>query len=363
MEFRLKDSEAVITGFMKNWKTTPVVSVMLESPQFDIDLLIPKAERSAIRDGIEWLAAHGTLEGSVHIERPTYKHLSGKKLSAVLKIHDNLVSVDKVQTMVEEHGTLGGRFFVHLPQGKPAAMRATFQANDLPFEKILNMLGDEQRLITGNMGVRGMIQGHGRDRRGVVPTLNGSVEFSLRDGYVRKGTILPRILALLNLPNVLRGKVDLEETGFPFKKVSSKVKIEEGNFSTKSFFLNSSIMKVSAAGMYDLQSDRLEGIAAVSPFGAYSDLLKNIPLFGRIFSGDRKGIATAMFSVAGPLGDPNVEYMPMESLKTGLTGVAQLAIDILKNTLTLPYDLLKEANSDPSSAPSESEPFATESQK
>ena len=363
MEFRLKDSEAVITGFMNDWKTTPFVSVMLEASQFDIDLLIPKAERSAIRDGIEWLAAHGTLEGSVHIERPIYKNLSGKKLSAVLKIHDNLVSVDKVQAMVEDHGTVGGRFFVHLPEGRPAAMRATFHAKELPFEKVLHMLGDEQRLITGNMSVRGMIQGHGRDLRGVVPTLNGSMEFSLREGYVRKGTILPRILALLNLPNVLRGKVDLEETGFPFKKVSSKVKIEEGTFSTKDFFLNSPIMKVSAAGMYDMQSDRLEGVAAVSPFGAYSDLLKNIPLFGRIFSGDRKGIATAMFSVGGPLGDPLVEYLPMESLKTGLTGVAQLAIDILKNTLSLPYDLLKEASSAPASAPSESEPFPTESQK
>jgi hypothetical protein len=363
MEFRLKDSEAVITGFMKDWKTTPFVSVMMESPQFDIDLLIPKAERSALRDGIEWLAAHGTLEGSVHIERPTYKHLSGKKLSAVLKIHDNLISVDKVQTMVEEHGTVGGRFFVHLPHGKPAAMRATFQAHDLPFEKVLTVLGDEQRLITGNMSVRGMIQGHGRDRKGIVPTLNGSVEFSLRDGYVRKGTILPRILALLNLPHVLRGTVDLEATGFPFTKVNSKVKIDEGNFSTENFFLNSSIMKISAAGMYDMQGDRLEGIAAVSPFGAYSDLLKNIPLFGRIFSGDRKGIATAMFSVGGPLSDPKVEYMPMESLKSGLTGVAQLAIDILKNTLTLPYDLLKEASSAPSPVPSESEPFPTESQK
>jgi hypothetical protein len=359
MEFRLKDSEAVITGFMKNWKTTPVVSVMLEAPQFDIELLIPKSERSAIRDGIEWLAAHGTLEGSVHIERPTYKNLFGKKLSAALKIHDNLVSVDKVQTMVEENGSFRGRFFIHLPQGKPAAMRASFQANDLPFEKILNVLGDERRLITGNMNVRGMIQGNGRDRRGVIPTLNGSVEFSLREGYVRKGTILPRILALLNLPNVLRGKVDLEETGFPFKKVSSKVKIEEGIFSTKNFFLNSSIMKASAAGMYDLHHDRLEGIAAVSPFGAYSDLLKKIPLFGRIFSGDRKGIATAMFSVAGPLDDPKVEYMPLESLQTGLTGLADLAIDILKNTISLPYDLLKESIEDPSSAPKEAEPSGT----
>ncbi|PJA77895.1 MAG: hypothetical protein CO149_07025, partial [Nitrospirae bacterium CG_4_9_14_3_um_filter_51_5] len=136
MEFRLKESEAVITGFMKNWKTIPVVSVMLDSPQFDIDLLIPKAGRSALRDGIEWLAAHGSLEGSVHIERPTYKTLSGKNLSAVLKIHDNLVSMDKVQTMVAEHGTVVGRFFVHLPQGRPAAMRASFQAKDLPFENV-----------------------------------------------------------------------------------------------------------------------------------------------------------------------------------------------------------------------------------
>jgi hypothetical protein len=355
MEFRVKDSEAVITGFMKDWKTTPIVSVMFESPQFDLELLIPKEKRSAIRDGIEWLASHGTLEGSVHIERPTYKNFSGKKLSAALKIHDNLVSVEKVQTMVENHGTLGGRFFVHLPQGKPAAMRVSFQANDVPFEKILTMVGDERRLITGNMNIRGMIQGHGRDRNGVVPTLNGSVDFSLREGYVRKGTILPRILALLNLPNVLRGKVDLEETGFPFKKVQSKVKIEEGNFVTKNFLLNSSIMKISAAGMYDLEHDRLEGLAAVSPFGAYSDLLKKIPLFGRIFSGDRKGIATAMFSIAGPLDDPKVDYMPGESLKTGLTGLAQLAIDILTNTITLPYELLKEANDNGFPTPPESE--------
>ncbi len=356
MEFRLKQSGAVITGFLKNWKTTPIASVMFDSPQFDIDLLIPKEGRSAIRDGIEWLAAHGSLEGSVHIDRPTYKTLSGKKLSAVLKIHDNLVSVDKVQSMVGEHGTVGGRFFVHLPEGRPAAMRASFQAKDLPFENVLSLFGEQRRLITGNMSVRGMLQGHGRDDRGIIPTLNGSVKISLGEGYIRKGTIFPRILALLNLPHVLRGRVDLEETGFPFTTVSSKLTVEDGVFSTKDLLIQSPIMKVSAAGMYDWKSDRLEGISAVSPFGAYSDLLKDIPLFGRIFSGDRKGIATAMFSIAGPLGEPEVEYLPMESVKTGLTGLAQLAFDVLKNTLTLPYDLLKGSKEDEGSGPPESKP-------
>ncbi|MCA9422755.1 MAG: AsmA-like C-terminal region-containing protein, partial [Nitrospira sp.] len=355
MEFRLKESEAVITGFMKNWKTSPVVSVMLDAPQFDIDLLIPKEERSAIRDGIEWLAAHGSLEGSVHIERPRYKTLTGKKLSAVLKIHDNLVTVDRVQAMVTEHGTVGGRFFVHLPQGRPAAMRASFQAKDLPFEPVLSLFGEEDRLITGKMSVRGMIQGHGRDARGIIPTLNGSVQVSLGEGYIRKGTIFPRILTLLNLPNVLRGKVDFESTGFPFTKVSSKINVEDGVFSTKDLLIQSPIMSASAAGRYAWQGDRLEGIAAVSPFGTYSDLLKNIPLFGRIFAGDRQGIATAMFSIVGPLSEPEVEYLPMESLKNGLTGLAQLAFDVLKNTITLPYDLLNDSKGNPDSTPSEAE--------
>jgi hypothetical protein len=79
---------------------------------------------------------------------------------------------------------------------------------------------------------------------------------------------------------------------------------------------------------------------AVSPFGSYSQFLKTIPLFGRLFAGDRKGIATALFSVKGSIEDPEVTYLPMKSFATGLTGLAQLAFDILKNTVMLPIDLM-----------------------
>jgi hypothetical protein len=68
--------------------------------------------------------------------------------------------------------------------------------------------------------------------------------------------------------------------------------------------------------------------------------LKTIPLFGRIFAGDRKGLATAMFSVKGSVEDPEVTYLPMKSFATGLSGLGQLAVDVLKNTLTLPFDLM-----------------------
>jgi hypothetical protein len=67
LEFHIKDSEAVVTGFVKQWNTTPQVSVLWNAPRFDIDLLVPKDERSVLRDGVEWLASHGKLEGSFFI--------------------------------------------------------------------------------------------------------------------------------------------------------------------------------------------------------------------------------------------------------------------------------------------------------
>jgi hypothetical protein len=84
----------------------------------------------------------------------------------------------------------------------------------------------------------------------------------------------------------------------------------------------------------------------VSPFGAYSDALETIPLFGKIFSGDRAGITTAMFSMIGPLADPQIFYMPNESLKKGLTGLAQLAFDVLKNIVLMPVDALSGSSND-----------------
>ncbi len=336
MEFHINDSQAVVTGFVKQWNTSPQVSMMWNSPQFDLDLLIPDNERSIMRDGVEWLTRHGKLEGSLFIERPRFKEFSGKKLSAVLNLHDNLVSIDRIQTSVEKHGNVKGRVFVHLPPGKPAAMRASFEGNNLPFEKTLMVLGDERRLISGQLDIRGKIQGHGRDARGVIPTLEGGIELSLRNGYVRKGTVLPKILRILNLPNVLRGKVSFEKTGFPYETVNGTLKVEKGIFSSKDFRLRSPVMNTTAAGMYDFKRDHLEGVVAVSPFGAYSDALKSIPLFGTIFSGERKGIATAMFNVIGPLQEPKVIYMPKESFVNGLTGLAQFAFDILKNVVGKP---------------------------
>ena len=202
----------------------------------------------------------------------------------------------------------------------------------------------------------GTIRGHGRNPHGLYPTLNGKVDVLLENGRIFKSQerAIWKIISILNLPAVLQGKVDLEKEGLPYNKITATVLARNGLFETENLIIDSPIVKITAAGNYDLPTDQIDMVWAVSPFGSYSQFLKTIPLFGRLFAGDRKGVATALFSVKGSIEDPEVTYLPMKSFATGVTGLAQLAFDILKNTVMLPVDLMtpdEEKGADKDSIP------------
>ena len=101
--------------------------------------------------------------------------------------------------------------------------------------------------------------------------------------------------------------------------------IENGLLATQDLALKSPVLKLTAAGSYDLPTENLNAMVAVSPFGAYSNLLKDIPLFGSLMKGERKGLMTALFQVNGPRTEANITYLPLESFTGGIKGLAQFA--------------------------------------
>ncbi|MCA9471982.1 MAG: AsmA-like C-terminal domain-containing protein [Nitrospirales bacterium] len=340
LQWKMQDSDIHLTSTIKNWRGKPEIDIVLESTNFNFDVLIPKNNGTDLQDWLAYLAGTATVMGNIRVDHPMYRHLEGQNLSSILRIRDGLLTLDRIRGRAYGKPIVG-RVFVHLPQERPAAVRSSFHVKGVPLEPIQQSIGSHDHIVTGNLSMRGMIQGHGRDARGVLSTLNGHVDMVIKDGYVNKGTVLPRILELLNIPTILRDQIDLKKEGFPFRKSTATLQVANGVIETKNMIVESPIMQMTAVGSYNLVTDQLDGVTAISPFGRYSDFLKSIPLFGRILAGDRKGIATAMFDVRGPLASPDIQYMPMESFATGLSGLSQLAFDVLKNTITLPLDLLK----------------------
>jgi len=341
LSFRIKDSDVSLSGALKNWTTKPVIAVKIESAQMDLDLLIPKGQRSPVREFLETLAATSQVSATATIEKGLYKHLRFGGLSGRLTIQDGLLDLDRVAGQ-SGTGQVAGRLVVRLPKGEPAETETSVRMTGIPFDAVLPLLNATDKPVTGDLKLTGVLRGHGRNPHGVLPTLNGKTEVMAQEGRLLKAENLTvwKIMSILNLPAVLQGKIDLEKEGLQYNRMTATLTIQNGLMKTHNFILDSPVLKISAAGTYDMPTDQLDMVWAVSPFGSYSQFLKSIPLFGRLVAGDRKGLATALFQVKGSIHDPQVTYMPMKSFTTGLTGVAQLAFDLLKNTVMLPVDML-----------------------
>ena len=341
LSFHLLDSDVALEGTIRNWAAKPTITAKIESNQMDLDLLIPKGERSPIREFLETLAATSKVQATASMARGHYKHLKFGSLSARIIIQDGMLDLDRVSGK-STNGEVAGRIVVQLPPKHPADAELSVRATGLLVEDMLKFFGPKGGVITGEARVTGTIRGHGKNPHGLYPTLDGKMEILLENGRIFKSPerAVWKIISILNLPAVLQGKVDLEKDGLPYNKISATVVAQNGLFETENLIIDSPIVKITAAGNYDLPTDQIDMVWAVSPFGSYAQFLKTIPLFGRLFAGDRKGLATALFSVKGSIGDPEVTYLPMKSFATGVTGLAQLAFDILKNTVMLPIDLL-----------------------
>ena len=257
----------------------------------DIDLLIPKGQRAPIRDFLEWLAATSKVSATASIARGHYKHLKFGGLSARITIQDGVLDLDRVSGQ-STNGDIAGRLVVQLPRREPADAEISLRATGLLVEDIYRLAGSKGGVIQEKRASPERFAGMGAILTGSIPTLNGKTDLLLENGRIFKSEerAIWKIISILNLPAVLQGKVDLEKEGLPYNKITATVTIRNGLFETENLIIDSPIVKITAAGNYDLPTDQVDMVWAVSPFGSYSQFLKTIPLFGRLFAGERKGV-------------------------------------------------------------------------
>jgi hypothetical protein len=341
LSFKIMDSDLSFSGTLRNWSTKPTMTAKIESSHLDIDLIIPKEGRSPVRDLLEYLAATSQVTATASIERGVYKQFRVGGLSGRINIENGILDIDRVNAR-SEGGHITGRLVVHLPKDEPAEAEASFRVAGVPFEELSHLVGVREHFITGEVRLTGTIRGHGRNPHGIRPTLSGDAEILVTDGRIFKSQkrAIWKILSILNLPAVLQGQIDLEKDGLPFDRLTTSIVMQNGRFDSDRLVLDSPVVKISGAGHYDLPTDQLQMVYAVSPFGSYSKFVKNIPLFGRLFAGDRTGFATAFFEAKGSMDDPEVTYLPMKSLGEGLSSLASLAYDVLRNTFTMPKEFI-----------------------
>jgi hypothetical protein len=345
LSFKAGDSDVAVSGVIKHWAGRPGPTLIVTSSRLDVTRLIPQS--SAAEGGSDfparlrrWAAA-GRADVTVTIQQAQYHRLAFRTLSGHVRVEGGTIELDRLRGETPE-GLLSMRATADLRPRDRIELDGQVDIDGMPVHQLISVFDPDADRLRGLLSLAGRLSATMQAGTPLLGTLHSRAPLRLRltNGRILHGTVLPKVLKVLNVPALLKGRVDLDHDGIPFDSLGATFSVHAGLLQSDNIVFDSPLLKISGAGRYDIAADHLDVALAVSPLGAYSDIISKVPLFGHLLAGDRPGLSTALFQVTGPFQDPDVRYLPLESLATGLTGYPRLAIDVLRNVLTLPQQVL-----------------------
>lgn len=197
-------------------------------------------------------------------------------------------------------------------------------------EQTVTCLSGADVNMSGTYDLRAELRARGADNA-LMPSLEGKVDFISRDGKIYRYPLLAKVFSVLSVTEILRGKVpELGGDGFPYKSFTVKGEVHHGIFKIDEAFIDGSSIDFIASGEVDLARKKIDMVVLVAPFSTVNWVIRNIPLVGKIMSGNLISIPVR---VSGDLADPEVTFLSPLAVGSRL-------VELLKNILKLPVEIV-----------------------
>lgn len=203
------------------------------------------------------------------------------------------------------------------------------QALDPAFTCLLN----EKGLVTGVYDLNGILRIDMIDDN-FTRSIHGNLGFIARSGRIYRYGVLAKILALLNVTEVFRGKLpDVVHDGFAYESARFSGEFKDGKFLLREGLINGSSMTVAYKGSFDLEHETMQLTVLVAPFKTIDAIIQNIPVVKDILGGQLLSIP---FSVKGQWTDYKIIPLSSSEINTGLLGILNRNLQIT----TIPFQPL-----------------------
>ncbi len=184
--------------------------------------------------------------------------------------------------------------------------------------------------ITGEYDLTANIQSHGTGTD-ILSSLEGRVDFKARKGKIYRYATLQKILSVLSVLEVFRGRVpDIGGSGFPYNSMALRGNIHKGVFTVEKAYIGGQSLDIIAEGEVDLGKQKIDVVVLVAPFSAINSFIRHIPILGKIMGGTLISIPTR---VSGDLNNPDVVFLSP-------TAVGSRILNLMKNIIELPAEII-----------------------
>jgi hypothetical protein len=196
-------------------------------------------------------------------------------------------------------------------------------------------MGGTSQEIAGEAFITGTLKTEGTTVKDLKANLSGDTSVYSRDGVIKRWKLLSRIFALLNVYDLVRGKIDFGKDGLAYTKMGASFTISKGIYHTNNFLLDSPSMVITGAGDLDINKETIDATLEVSPLVALDRTIDKIPVVRSILKNKNKGFLYVTYKVSGSFDDPDI--------KTNYVGtVGTKSLEILRNILVFPREVFEK---------------------
>lgn len=328
----LEGISAMVGGYSFNldgrWRggESPMLAFSLSSPDMDIEYILP---RHVIPDE-EWYERL-QVRGKLALDRGKYDRFSFTDVRTDLILEKRLWRLERF-TAQAQGGTVAGSGSFN-DRGENGFFTVEPTVKGVPLQTVLTWFGVGSSEVTGKVQLSGNLAFSGGTTADRRRNLNGALRARIEDGMMRRFQVAVRVLSFLDLSRWFTLKLpNINQEGIRFRSISADVKIAQGVYSTKNFFLDGDDLRITGEGELDGSHGDLDFIIAVRPFPGLDTAWNYIPVLGTGLAAVKNSLLVASFHVRGPIEDPSVTPAPLSTLSEFFYG----ALAIPKGLIGLP---------------------------
>ena len=330
MSGKLPKSTVSLSGTIKTG-AIPDLQLRIAATHLDIEELIPLFASDSANDAEP---ARFTIHADLTAETGSFIDTPLAHLTAAIRTEDNLIKVKGLSCDM-----LGGKLYLNgqlaRPAHQPLKWSTSFQLEKAKAEEILQML-TIKREVRGQTSVQASLTASGDTIQSLRKTVNGSMQFKVERGVLKRLKTLSKVISILNVSQLLTFSLpDMARDGMPFTQITATVGVKDGVFSTQDFFIDSKVMDISSVGSVDIAHETINMLIGVRPLQTVDKVVSRIPVFGWILSGGSGSLITTYFEAKGSWDNPEVTAIPVKSMARG-------TLDIFRRAFELPVRLFTD---------------------
>ena len=166
--------------------------------------------------------------------------------------------------------------------------------------------------ITGNVASDALNDGFYR-------SLDGHLQFTSQSGRIYRHGVLAKILALLNLTEIFRGRLpDVVQKGFGYETMKITGEFDNGILYFREGLIDGSSMTIAFDGHYDLLQQQMDILVLVAPFKTFDAIIQNLPVVNNVMGGR---LISIPFRVEGRWESSEVRPAAVGEVDPGLLGI------------------------------------------